>query len=46
MQNKSSVSHDPSEITLIWCSRNMYDDYQYCAAKHWTIIYFYPARMH
>jgi len=21
------VSHDPTEITLIWCSRNIYDYY-------------------
>jgi len=22
-----SVSHDPSEIIIIWCSRNIYDYY-------------------
>jgi len=24
---QSSVSHDPTEIIIIWCSRNIYDYY-------------------
>jgi len=36
---QSSVSHDPSQITLMWWSRNIYDYYQCWKLLCWICIF-------
>jgi len=35
---QSSVSHDPTEIIIIWCSRNIYDYYP-CWKQFFTFLF-------
>jgi len=35
---QSSVSHDPTEIIIIWCSRNTYD-YYLCWKQFFTFLF-------
>jgi len=36
---QSLVSHDPTEMIIIWCSRNIYDYYS-CWKQFFTFLFF------